>query len=299
MIMLRMLAYLAVILTTSNLFGQEYEIHLTRSSEVGDKYEMESISSKSSLMTISRQGQILQKNESSKTAELEGSLTVLGVDGGKTTKISLVVSRFMATLDETGNEHEVLAKGTQVIAQLEEGEMAFLVNGKRVAEEIAAILNDFFSFKKEKVGDDEVFGTTDHKKVGESWPVNSKTAAADFSSELGPISPENVKGMTKLENVMEIDGIKCLRINANLQISGAMPPLPPGMTLEKSAITATVAGDYPLDLKLDALSQYLSAKIIVETRGKRSPDDQEVTMSMSETHSFQLKQKPLKPVSKI
>ena len=297
--MCRILAYVVVFLTASNLLGQEYEIHLTRADQVGDKSEMEAVSSQSSLMSISRQGQ-LQKNNSTQTVTLEGIKTVLEVDGSRiATKLSVVVSRFVVARDGKENEQEALAKGAQIVAQWEQGETVFFVNGKKASEDIAVILLDFFPSHTTKATDDEIFGTNERKKVGDTWPVNSIKAAADLSSKVSEISPENIKGITKLEKIVENEGIQCLRINGNIEFNGAELPVPAGMALEKAAVSATFTGDFPIDLTIGVLSEEALFTMRAEAKGKASPDAPESTMSLSVTASKKEKYRPLKPALKL
>ncbi|MGA2152676.1 MAG: hypothetical protein ABSG48_11075, partial [Geobacteraceae bacterium] len=182
---IRIMVVCAILLiTASRVFAQDYEIRLTRDAEAGEKYELTVSGSISKQMTMSSQGQVLQKNASSFTANLEGTVTVLEIDEMKREKkLSLLVSRCLVSSNGSTKEREALPKDTQVVAQIRDGQKEFLIDGNVVSRDIAEMLGILISLPISQATDDDIFGTKEHRKVGDSWPVNGVKGAADLSSK--------------------------------------------------------------------------------------------------------------------
>jgi hypothetical protein len=286
------LVYVILSLTAVRAFGQDYEIRLTRDARIGQKYELTSSTTNYEQMTMAYQGQVPQESTSSIAAELEGTVTVLDIDSLKrATKLNMIISKFLVSRNE-GKEEEALPKGSQVVAQLRKGSQEFLIDGHKASKNMTQILNLLFSLSKTDTTDDDIFGTKDRKKIGDNWPINNIKAAADLF-EKAEIYPEYVKGTTTIERMVEIDDIKCLHIRANVDISEVAPPLPPGIAVEQSAISATYSGDFPIDLSLDGLADEMVFSLSVEGYGKFEPEAPEVTMSVRMKQSREAKRKPL------
>jgi hypothetical protein len=282
----KVLICLIFLLVCSRVFAQDYEIHMTRAAKPGDRYELIASGSLSEQMTMSSQGQVLRNNKRFLSAKLEGIVTVLQVDELKREKIlSLLVSKSVMSTNVNANKEEALPTGTQVVAQLRDGQKEFLIDGKAVSEDIAKMLDLFISFPTTQTTDDDIFGTKERKKVGESWTVNSIMAVKDLASDGVEVDLANIKGHTKLEKVVTVEGIKCLLLSAKMEISKLVPPLPSGLTVEKSNMSAIFSGEFPLDISIRPLSQKNNMSMEVLAKGKFSPDTPEVTLSTEMTKS--------------
>lgn len=205
----------AVFLAASHAFAQDYEIRLTRDVRAGEKYNLTASGSLSEKMIMSAQGQVIQKNASTHEMMLEGIVTVLEVDDLKEErKLSLDISRCLVSAGGESGQKEVLKKGTQIVAQRKNGHDEFLVDGEAAAKDVATLLGHFISLRSGHVNDDHIFGTKERKKVGDSWPVNRDKAAADLTAKGIKVARENITGNTTLEKLVEVDGRKCLKLNA-------------------------------------------------------------------------------------
>jgi hypothetical protein len=286
---------MAVILTTSCLFAQDYEIRMTRAAEVGEKFALTASGAMSEQVTLSNQERVLKKDAASFTAKLEGTVTVLEIDELKREiKLSLLLSHlFVSTSGET-NEKEALPKGTQVVAQLRNGKEEYLVNGDVASKEIAKVLNLFISLPITKKTDDDVFGTKDRKRVGDHWPVNTANGAEALAALGVKVDADNIKGTMNFEKLVVVDGINCLQLNGKMEMSNIALPLPAGLVVESSSISTTYSGEYPVDLAIRHLSEEISLKINLMAKGKPKPDAPEITMSMNMEKSKQMKLKFLK-----
>jgi hypothetical protein len=152
---------------------------------------------------------------------------------------------------------ELLPVGTVVIAERIGLETAFTVEGKPVAPEVKKSLDVIISMESDEgSNDDVIFGTGLRQRVGDSWPVNAKAAAEDFS-EKGKmkVNEQSFKGKTTLVEVVKTAVGDSLRLDAIMDFSDITIELPPEMTMEKSAFTARMSGLFPVDTTKRALTK--------------------------------------------
>jgi hypothetical protein len=281
-----------VFLAASPVFAQDYEIRLTRDARAGEKYNLTASGVLSEQMTMSAKGTVLQKNAAFHTMKLEGIVTVLEVDKLKEErKLRLDISKCLVSAGGNAEEQEVLKKGTQVVAQIKDGQEEFLVDGNVAPKDVAKLLGHFISLRAGQVNDDHIFGTKERKKVGDSWPVNSVKAAADLSTKGMKVSPENIKGNTMLEKLVVVDGRECLKLDAKIDMSNISLPLPSGLTVEKSDMSATFSGEFPVDVSIRRLSEQLAMTVAITAKGKPNPDIPEITLFMTMERSRSMKWK--------
>jgi hypothetical protein len=291
----KVLVYLLFFVATPYLIGQEFEIHLTRPAQVGEKYEVTALGSRSSQMNMSRRGQVLQKNISSLSAKLEGLFTVLEIDQKKqATKASMVVSRCVVSREGKKDEEEVVPRGTRILLQQQQGETIAIINEKRAPERVTEILDILISLNRGDT-DNDIMGTNERKKVGDTWPMNNIKAAAALSTSIATALPKNIKGVAMLESTVEVEGINCLRVKGNIEISGVTPPLPVGMDIVKSNITAILSGDFPIDRRINRLSEEMSMTMLIEAKGKPGLEYSDVTMSLKSLESSHAKFRLIRP----
>ncbi len=286
----KVLICLIALLACSHVFAQDYEIRMTRAVETGERYELIASGSYSQQITMSSQGQVLRKNKKFISAKLEGIVTVLEVDELKREKkLSLLVSKSMMYTNVNDKEEEALPKGTQVIAQRRDGKKEYLIDGKIANEDIDDMLDIFITIPATQATDDDIYGTKERKNVGESWEVNNVNALNDFASDGMVVDLAKMEGSTKLERIVEVEGIKCLLLSASTEVSGVVPPLPSGLTVEKSNVSAIFTGEFPLDISIRPLSQIHKMTFEFVAKGKSSPDAPEVTLSMDSSKSGNIK----------
>ncbi len=284
-----------LLLAGFQLLAQDYEIRMSRESKVGEKYELTGTGSTSEDSTITGQGQVLQKQSSFLEAKLEATVTVLAVDSLKReSKVSLVVSRCQAMTNLKADTQDLLPKGTVVVAQLmANGKPEFQVDGKVVAKDVAKALGLFISLPTGKSTDDDMFGTQERKKIGDSWSVNSAKAAADLAEKEIKVSADNVKGQTTVEKLVETDGVKCLRLSCSMEASNVPVPLPPELKIEKATLSGTFSGDFPLDLARNRQAESAEITMSVLAKGRPAPEAPALTLLLKNKQIKKLQRKDL------
>ncbi|NVN93077.1 MAG: hypothetical protein HXX11_21120 [Desulfuromonadales bacterium] len=209
-------------------------------------------------------------------------------------KLSLFVTSCLVKTNGSTFEREMLAKGTQVIAQQRDGKVEFVIDGKVVSKETAEILCHLISLHPSQASDDDVFGTKERKTVGDSWAVNSVKGAVDLSSRGIIVDAKDIKGSTQLEKVVEVGGTKCLQISAKMEMSNISPSLPKGMSVMQSNASATFSGEFPVDVSARPLSEGMTASIAFVAKGKSTPEAPEITLAMDLEESKHVKEKSLR-----
>ena len=102
--------------------------------------------------------------------------------------------------------------------------------------------------------DDDMFGSTEKRKVGESWPVHADAMAKSISKGGMEIAAAAITGQTHLNGMESVNGTLALRgVQAAIDMKDPKPSNgPPGMTMEGSSIHGEFTGLFPLDPKAPA-----------------------------------------------
>ena len=149
-----------------------------------------------------------------------------------------------------------------------DGKPAFKSGGEDVSAEAAEALGEFFSDNEEKDMDiDAVFGTSEKKKVGDSWPIDAEAAAKGLADTGLQIPADKIKGELTLHGVVERDGVKCLDIRGEMLLMEMKAPMPPGIEVTDSGGKATFSGLFPVDEKISALEQNMSMNFTMKASG--------------------------------
>jgi hypothetical protein len=140
---------------------------------------------------------------------------------------------------------EVLAAGALISATLVGMNAIFEVNGMPAEPEVAKVLRRVVSLSKNLVTDDQIFGTNDRKKIGETWAMNSTLAKQDLEKRFGfPI--DKMAGETTLVAATKVDGAEVLIVKSHISAEGIQFPLPRGFMLDSSTLDGDLSGTFPV-----------------------------------------------------
>jgi hypothetical protein len=176
------------------------------------------------------------------------------------------------------------------------GKPAFLVDGKPVDKKAAAVLGILFAPPHSKVTDDDIFGTKERKKVGESWPINRDLAIMDIAKK--GVQIEDLAGTTKLEKVFVVDGLKCLKVTAEMETDKFTLPFSPMLKVKKSEMHMSFSGEIPANKNADttnvALKTEMNMSTIFSATGKPNPQTPEMKISVESSRKQTIIKKKLK-----
>ncbi len=155
--------------------------------------------------------------------------------------------------------------------------------GAAYPKPVQQALNVVFSIGDGSTTDDQVFGTTERKKVGDTWPVAVDFAVKKLREDKMPVDPANCTGSVTFLGLVKDQGMECQQIAAVMQMKDVAFPLPPGMAITSSSVVMKLDGLFPSDIKRPRTKQTMSMEANVQAGGKVSgPNGQEkaVTFTM-------------------
>ena len=280
-----------------NICAKSYRICLDRDYKTGDKYIYDVICTSTRDTVVKVKGRVVNKGSRSLNTILESTATVMAVDElQRPSKLKIIISKF--AMSARGKSKNILPAGTEVIAELKNNKKVYLINNKPANDQIAKILDLFVTMSKAKYRDNDIFGTKDLKKLGDTWPVNTEKAAEDLSSAKLKVSPSSIKGVVKFARINKVEGKEFLDITARMTISDMpAPPFPPNMKVVKTGMTLEFGGEVPADADPRTMQPLISnGKMVIKivSEGKLKPNLPISTLIITTTKNVKESKKFLK-----
>ena len=265
--------------------GKAYEIKFARPIKVGTKYAMTADGALVREVTIKRGAATQKQPDEGYGVRLEGTVEVLALDEvGEEAKVSVAVDKCTRITSE--GETELVPKGKVLIAEGKGKDTKFSVEGGgELSKEATEALELVVSLDtNDKLTDDDMLGTKEKKKVGESWPVTAENIARDTERVGVVVKPEDVEGSFRLEGLERKDGVECLRLSGNLKVKdlrakaddGEDDGLPEGFAVVGGSMEAKYAGLFPVDASVGSLAESASMTFVSHVEGKGGGGDDEV-----------------------
>ena len=285
--------FLALLLPVSALSAaDDYVIRFTRPSKIGDRFRLDAKGTTRESERITVGGQV-QTDEKDLSVHLIAAATVLAVDSrSDATRIEYVIQTCEKT--EGGKTEQVLAAGRKVIAESDaQGKTEFTVDGDPALDDISKALGVVISAHTPgSPTDDDIFGTTERKKVGDTWSINTPTAATYLSKAGLGVSADNLKGTVSLDAVKTVGGVKALSLTTHMSAEGMTMELPEFLQIEKSSMAGEFTSLVPVDPEAEnLLPNKIKMTIDVLLRGQKPDTGSSVTieekmeMSVENTYS--------------
>jgi len=269
-----------VTLLSTAAFAQDYAIKLHRPEKAGNEYKLSVTAKQSQAMDMAVNG-VSQKNQKKEIeAQFDGTEKILEVDAkGKETKVTLTVEKFTVTTD--GASSEALPKGAVVTASMgADKKPAYEVDGKAVDPSAAQALSLVVELSKGGPTDDELFGTTDRKKKGESWTPDP----AMIQKSLTETADGAVVGDVNAK--FTFDDVTGDAMTVNGHVTGSVkPPLPPSFTVDQSSMDVTLKGIFPVDVNKIPPAESDESMTFSFTAHTDAPSGEKVVMKMTMSQS--------------
>lgn len=272
------LSSLVVFLAVSGT-AQDYAIKMQPPFSVGQRYQLTVMASNSSTMTMTTGQRVLGNQKEDLRVELESVATVLAIDAkGRPTKES---HRIVKLLQNAARE-PVLAAGTTVVISRSGEKEVVEIDGKPITNAMAKALALAVEITSGGPTDDEIFGTTERKQVGERWLVNETLALRDANAKMAGsgMKVSNLKGMTTLQKVTKDAGTDVLHLVSNLGATLSTTGTTPLKSLG-STMTATFTAALPIDNTKSIREEGGTMAMTMKASGKPNPEGPEVLMSAS------------------
>ncbi len=214
---LRVLAAVVfVTLISLTVSAQKYPIRLDRSEKAGQSYHLVATSTDKTTVDITVSDQ-----------------------NWATRKRFTVLSSKITRADSNG---PILPNGTQVIASIQNGQTVYEVNQKLVDEAVAGALRSVITLHLASVADDDMYGTSTPKKIGESWPI-SVDAMKKLLKEIGSQGGrQEITGSGTLEKVEN----NHIFVRSSINVRDVLLPITPELITESGEIETELSGRFPL-----------------------------------------------------
>ena len=209
---------------------------------------------------------------------LEATVEVLALDAiGEEAKLACTVEKCTRITPE--GETELVAKGKVLIAEGKGKDTVFTLKdgGEALSKEATEALDLVISLDtNDTVNDDELFGTKEKKKPGESWPVGAEAVAKDSERVGVVVKPGDVEGSFRLDGIEKEGEVECLKLSGNLVVKklvakaddGEDDGLPEGFVVEGGSMEAKYAGLFPVDSSVGSLQESASMTFVTHVKGK-------------------------------
>jgi hypothetical protein len=279
--MKKILLSLALTFCVASAQTPDYAIQFDRKSVVGEHYRMVSTGSDEQSVLLAIDGAPRPARELNYTFELVAACEVLAVtDKGHENKLQLTIEKLTRTAG--GKATDVLPAGTVVVAARVDIKTTFAVGDVPVTPATANLLETggVHLAVDHEPGDDEVYGTHERKKVGDTWSINAAAAAESLAKRGLPVDPSKITGSATVAELTEQNGIPAIRVDAKFGMHGITPPMPQGMTLDSSEFTATFTGLLPTDGIKRRLQEAMTMSMNVSASGS-APNGATMAMTMT------------------
>lgn len=254
-------AALVLSFCVSHSAAQDFSILLTRKVKAGDHFGVTGTGHSQQLMNMSVNGQAMPAKLEEMNVEFVAAAKVIeATPNGREKRTSFTITK--ATRTVKGMVSELLPTGTVMVAERVGSKTQFTVDGQPLAADVAKAIDLIVSMESDEgANDDIIFGTKERKKVGDSWPVNSKAAAEDMTSKSNgamKLAEKSISGTTTLVEITKAKTGDALHVAATMKMTDVTIDLPPGMKVETSRFEAQMKGLFPVDPAKRALSKSMA-----------------------------------------
>lgn len=265
--------------------AQDYEIRVHRPVKVGQTYHESSVGSQKQKMAVTVNGQVVQQSTDEFTIEFESDVTVVEVGkNGEASKESHSVSK-CETVRE-GNREVLLAPGSILTVSAQESGMKFEAQGGPVAPNVAQALEVVISIQKDAETDDQLYGTQERKKVGDSWPVNAEAVASNLRRTKAEAKKDNVGGSATLAGLVKVGAIQCLEVRGAITLKNVGVPMGPPFKTKTQSAEMTFDIKVPVDLALGRPEESSKMHMDLEATGKPNPAGPEAILNLTIDKSY-------------
>jgi hypothetical protein len=283
-----------------------YEVKLARPVKVGMKYHITTDGALVRETTISRAGTTAKQPDDGFGVHLEGTVEVLALDNiGEEAKVSIAVDK--CSRITSAGETELVPKGKVLVAEGKGKDTKFsLRDGAELTKEASEALELVVSLDTDDtLTDDDLLGTKEMKKVGESWPATAENVVKDYQRVGVEAKPEDVEGEFRIDGLEKKGEEQCLKLSGNLKVKRLVTKadekeggggLPEGFVVEGVSMEAKYTGLFPVDTSKGSLAESASMTFVTHVKGKGGGGDADVVTVESRVHrAVDMKRRFLEP----
>ncbi len=258
-------------------------IQLERPFKSGDAYVVSGSAVSIQMQKVTSEGKDQESEATYRRMVFEGRVEVQAVTPeGNAEKATCTIEKCLLAEAEGQEPKETLPKGMKLIVTRSDAGVALSIDGGGEIPPAAHDLIELFLPVHDQRTDgnnDLIYGTTQPRKTGESWQIDTTRAAAALGKAMRgiPIDPAKIQGMTVVKGVEEAGGIRCAEILAELSVTDIPVGGPPNFQVVKGEVRATLSGRFPVDVALRPLDRKASMRFEGSFSGK-GPDGKPVVI---------------------
>lgn len=273
-----------VLLQIASLAAEkEYPVRLGHTEKPGDRAQTDTTAHIDNALTFSVQNRVFRENKSREVWRLHAVETVDAVaDNHEASAKTLSVIEFTRTANDKTSV--ILSKGTTIKASAKAGDETFLIDGEPASPETAKMLERLVSLSEDgRPTDDALYGTSKLRRVGDAWPINTAKAAKAMQTADLSVSPRDISGTATLKGVKRKAGRDFLEIAVTMNTANMQVEFIPTFKVVKAESQTTFSGLFPADGQGGRIQDAMNTTFVVVGRGRRSPQEPEVTAE-AKTH---------------
>jgi hypothetical protein len=258
--------------------ADDYEIKLNRPVKTGQRFKVAVAAKDSANTTVDANGSNVSSQRKDVEVEYEADVTILEVGpNGRSTRESHKVTRFIRLIG--GEKVKLVEKGAVVVASKKNKKPSFEITGaagsKDLNDALALVIdiNDGTS-----PNEDEIIGTKDRKKIGESWPIN-KSMLEKLLSKDANLEMKDAGGELTLKEIVKDATGEAMVVEGTVKGKTSFP-LAPGVNAKDSELVIKLSYRYPLDPALPRTQERNELTMNINASGKTSPDGPDVVIKV-------------------
>lgn len=249
---------------------------MQRPVKVGEKFQTTVAAKDVQEMSVTANGNPVKSEKKDLSVGFNGKVEILETDAkGRAVKISVTVEKLLK--NEAGVSSELAPKGAVILASLDGRKQVYQIDGMPARADIAKALDLAFTLKHSGVTDDDIFGTSEKKKVGESWSMNSALAKTDLAESSG-LKVEDLSGKVTFDGIVHRADGEALKLSAAM-VMKALPPLPPNFVVDQSTGEVRMEGEFPVDVTVQRPSESMRIKMTIAAHGE-TPNGDKIRLSV-------------------
>jgi hypothetical protein len=242
--------------------AKSYKVTMERMSKVGDKVKIDAVAAYRNQMAVKVGDEDPKTLDESVGIRVEATAEVKEAKDGRRTKVAYTIKE--CSLQVGDKTKKLLSDGDVVEARWEKDTTKYAVEGKDIPDELTEVFDLVFELPDPQSAlDDEIFRTSEKKKVGDTWSID----AAAAKKELGRIGintkEEELWGETTLVEGPKADDKQNLKVKTSFKARNMSGP-------------GRKADD---KMKLDAGTLSIETTMLLPIDDKQPPAKEEVKIS--------------------
>jgi hypothetical protein len=276
--------------------AQKYPIRLSSPDDVGRKHWISLTGRRHQQLSATQNGRVLKPQSSDLFVIFEGREEILAVDSkGIAVRESFTVEKFTKT--EDGVTSVLLKPGSVIITDgsQPDSSQVMLQGGEMDEASRAAFSMLMPPHIPNSLTDDEVFGTTEPRGIGDSWTINTAAAVEDLKESL-VIPIERISGLSTISSKDIFGGDECLNMVSEVRAdSVALKLVPSGFVPDLGTLQMTVRACVPI--QSSAASRKETGELLTVFRVKGIPGSPSagITMEILLNQKVDLISLPVRP----